>query len=141
MLFLCLVCGGLADARLLTPRWLAPQVIAKEAGLVEEAAAAGAKGQGGELETDAGIGRTKMAGLVGRELVAWAPEAGETGDTANGAAAPAGVSLNLEEVGGGHAGRGSRGEWVVELTLDGCCSCLSAARQTQGLPSQMWVDF
>mmetsp|Transcript_17488 Transcript_17488/g.33789 ORF Transcript_17488/g.33789 Transcript_17488/m.33789 type:complete len:666 (-) Transcript_17488:670-2667(-) len=86
------------------------QVIAKEAGLVEEAAAAGAKGQGGELETDAGIGRTKMAGLVGRELVAWAPEAGETGETANGAAAPAGVSLNLEEVGGGHAGRGSRGK-------------------------------
>jgi len=85
------------------------QVVVKDFGLLDDhSMAGGAGGDAGDVGTDAGIGKGKMAGLVGRELERWAPGADNAAGLA-GAPAPTGVSLELGDGGGGGGGNYRRG--------------------------------
>jgi hypothetical protein len=79
------------------------QLVVKEFGLLDDYSAVGGGGEKGELGTDAGIGKGKMAGLVGRELERWAPAASDAAGL-SGAPAPAGISMELGDGGAGAAG-------------------------------------
>jgi small nuclear ribonucleoprotein (snRNP)-like protein len=102
------------------------QVVVKDFGLLDDHSTAGAAGgDAGDVGTDAGISKGKLAGLVGRDLERWAPGADDATGLA-GAPAPNGVSLELGDGGGGSYRRGGTCAGPVRSPVDDltrACDC------------------